>query len=108
MARLLGVLDLSRWPWPLVLTLAGGSATVLAFATLNLFAEAMANLTFVRRHGWMAFEVGAGRQAAGLVLAGGIALAAYLVFKFCEVELSIRYRAWIARRQNRAPSDPED
>lgn len=99
MRRLTGLFDLSLWPWILVLALAGGAATTLAFATVNLFSEAMANLAFVRRHGWMAFEVGAGRQAAELVLAGSMALAAYLVFKFCETELSLRYRGWISRRR---------
>lgn len=103
--RLAGLVDLSLWPWPLLLGLAGAAATVLAFATVNLFSEAMANLSFVRRHGWMAFEVGAGRQMAELGLAGALALVAYLVFKFCEIELSTRYRAWIARR--RPPPPPE-
>lgn len=90
--------DLSIWPALLVMVLAGVAATVLAFATINLFTESMANIAFIRQHGWVAFEVGAARQIGELALAGGIALIAYLVFKFCETELSVRYRDWINRR----------
>ena len=104
--RLSGLLDLSVWPWPLVLALAGAAATALAFATVNLFAEAMANVAFIRRHGLMAVQVGAARQLAELVVAGTAALAAYLLFKICETELSLRYRAWIERR--RTYGDGED
>lgn len=86
--------DISGWPVLVVFLAAGAAAGGLAFASVNLFGETMANLAFIRRHGVMAVEEGALLQLARLVLSGAVALVCYLAFKFCEVELSIRFRAW--------------
>jgi|GEM_PF-1414772 len=97
--------DITRWPATLVLFAAGGLAVALAFATVSLFQEAMANLSFIRTHGLMAVREGALVQLSRLFLSGGLALLCYLGFKFCEVDLSIRYRAWATRRDSDQDAD---
>lgn len=93
----MGVLEVTRWPGALLFAVAGLSAVVFAFVTVNLFALAMANLSFIERHGLAAIREGALIQLAGLVAWGVLALAAYLVFKICEVELTFRYFRWAGR-----------
>ena len=78
----------------LVFACAGLMAVALAFASVNLFQHGMANLDFIRRHGLVAIREGALVQLALLTLSGAFALVCYLGFKFCEVELSIRFRRW--------------
>lgn len=87
--------DLSRWPVLLVLIAAGLFAVGFAFASVNLFQYGMANLSFVRSYGLEAIREGAFLQLAQLAGSGTIALFCYLGFKFCEVELSVRYRRWV-------------
>jgi hypothetical protein len=85
------LLDVTRWPLPLLLAGAGLSAVGLAFVTVNLFAHAMANLAFLGRHGQIAVEEGALVQLAWLAAWGLVALALYLIFKICEAEIVFRY-----------------
>ena len=85
---------LTRWPLAALLALAGLAAVALAFLTVNLFGRAMANLSFLQRHGVVAVEEGALIQLAGLVVWGLAALIAYLLFKACEVEIIFRYFHW--------------
>lgn len=87
--------DLSRWPALLVLFAAGLFVVGFSFASINLFEYGMANLRFVKSYGLEAIREGAFLQMAQLGGAGAIALLCYLGFKFCEVDLSIRYRRWI-------------
>lgn len=79
---------------PLILSAAGLAAVAFAFVTVNLFAQAMANLRFIERHGWEALRSGALVQLAELAGWGLLALLAYLLFKLCEVELVTRYFRW--------------
>ena len=91
------MLNLTRWPVIFVFALAGLSAVALTFTSVNLFAETMANFAFIQRHGLVAIKEGALVQLAELTFWGGTALAAYLVFKVCEVELVFRYFHWAGR-----------
>ena len=88
-------LDITRWPVVLVFLAAGVAAVVSAFASVNLFGETVANITFLRAYGVEALKLGALMQLAGLVIWGMVALAAFIGFKLCEVELVHRYRSWI-------------
>ncbi len=96
--------DLSRWPILLVFTAAGLMAVGLAYSTLNLFQQGMANLDLIGRHGWLALREGAALQFLGIVGAGFLALVFYFGFKLCEGEISARYRRW-AKGSGR-PDDP--
>jgi hypothetical protein len=100
----LGLFDLGRWPGSLVFALAGVTAVVFAFVTVNLFTHAMANLDFIQRHGLVAIREGALVQLGLLTLWGVLALISFLVFKACEVELLYRYHDWTSRRRA-APED---
>ena len=91
------MLNLTRWPGLLVFALAGLAAVGLAFVSVNLFAEAMANIDFIQRHGRTALQTGALVQMAELILWGSLALVQYLIFKLCEVELVFRYFRWAGR-----------
>ncbi len=101
------VLNLTRWPAVIVFGLAGLSTVGFAFVTVNLFAQTMANVAFIERHGFEALRLGALRQLAELAAWGALALAAYLAFKACEVELIYRYFRW-ARRPGEAPDTRRD
>lgn len=79
--------------------LAGASAVSFAFITVNLFAQAMANLDFIQRHGLVAIQEGALLQLGQLTFWGILALINFLVFKACEVELLYRYHDWSDRRR---------
>ncbi|MEZ5714547.1 MAG: hypothetical protein R3D85_04895 [Paracoccaceae bacterium] len=88
------VLRISRYPAALVFVLAGLSAVVVAFASYNLLAVSMANLHFLREHGWTAIRFGALWQLFEIVAYGVLALVFFLLFKICESELVLRYRRW--------------
>lgn len=85
---------ISRYPSLLVFTLAGISAVIVAYASYNLLTTSMANLRFLRQHGWLAFTSGGFLQLLQIAANGTAALAFFLVFKICESELVIRYRRW--------------
>lgn len=89
--------NVTRWPGLLVFATAGAMTVSFAFITVNLFSTAMANLSFIQRHGWMAVAQGALWQLAGLIFWGFLALLSYVIFKICETELVIRYRHWADR-----------
>lgn len=90
----MAIFNLARWPGLLVFAMAGLSAVVFAFVTVNLFSQAMANFSFIERHGWLAIQEGALLQLAHLTFWGVLALIFYLLFKACEVELVFRYFHW--------------
>lgn len=91
------MLNITRWPALMVFALAGLSAVALAFATVNLFAETMANFDFIRRHGLVAIREGALVQLVQLTVWGATSLSAFLVFRVCEGELEFRYFHWAGR-----------
>jgi hypothetical protein len=91
------LLNITRWPSPLIFLAAGLSALALAFLTVNLFTQAMANIAFIERHGREALAEGALVQSAQLAGWGALALVALLVFRACEVELVFRYFLWAGR-----------
>lgn len=88
---------ISRYPAFLVFLLAGGAAVMVAYCSFNLLDLSMANLRFLRQHGWLAVTSGAWLQLLQIMFYGLVALAFYLLFKICESELVIRYRRWQER-----------
>lgn len=76
----------------LVFAAAGVFATILAWESFNLVQTAMSNTMFIRENGLMGLADGGAMQLAGLLVRGLIALAAYIGFKVCEVELVVRLR----------------
>ncbi|WP_095590089.1 hypothetical protein [Actibacterium ureilyticum] len=90
-------LNITRWPVLLVLAAAGAAVVIFAFVTVNLFSLAMANVYFIREHGWLAIRAGALVQMAWLGLGGAVALASWLAFKILESEVTRRYRIWAER-----------
>ncbi len=101
-------LDITRWPAIWVFLAAGLAAVLSAFATVNLFGEAMANFSFLDQFGLEAVRLGAIWQLGSLTLWGAAALACFLCFKICEVELVQRYRAWTLPKAPDAARDPPD
>ncbi len=77
-----------------VLLIAGFCAVIFAYATLNLFQVAMANLSFIREYRWTAVELGALWQLGQVVASAAIAMLSYVGFKICESELVRRYHNW--------------
>ena len=90
------ILNITLWPAVLVFFAAGVAAVLSAFATINLFGEAMANIAFLAGFGLEAVRLGALWQMFSLTIWGAAALAGFLVFKICEIELVQRYRTWAA------------
>lgn len=88
------LLKISRYPGILVFLMAGIAAIIVAYASLNLLNASMANLHFLREHGWLAVTSGGLVQLLVIILNGAIALLFFLVFKVCESELVLRYRRW--------------
>ncbi|MDX8350537.1 hypothetical protein SLH49_21315 [Cognatiyoonia sp. IB215446] len=78
----------------LILLIAGILIIIFAYATLNLFQTAMANVRFLREFGWLAVQEGGLVQLAQIVMNGTIAMLSYIGFKLCESELVQRYQRW--------------
>ncbi|MCK0151173.1 hypothetical protein MWU54_14125 [Marivita sp. S6314] len=95
----MALLNLTRWPSVLVFLLAGCTAALFAFVTVNLFSQAMASLTFLQTFGAEAIRHGALLQVIELTLWGSLSLFCWLVFKICEHELVDRYAAWAKARR---------
>lgn len=85
---------ISGYPALLVFLLAGVSAVIVAYSTVNLLGMSMANLSFLRMHGWDALATGGLVQFSLIVGTGAVALFFFIVFKICEAELVARYRRW--------------
>lgn len=88
------LLSISRYPAWAVFVIAGLAAAAVALGSLNLLTSGLALLRFVREHGWTAVMMGGWRQMIEIVLYGGVSLAFFLLFKICESDLVLRYRAW--------------
>lgn len=103
----MAVFNITRWPIFWVFCLAGGSVSVFAFVTVNLFSHAMANVDFIREFGLMAIQHGALVQLAELIAWGALSLGCWLVFKACENVLVGRYLDW-SKRNAEAPAVSEE
>lgn len=77
-----------------VLLIAGLLIVIFAYATLNLFQMSMANIAFLREHGWEAVMEGALWQLGEIVASAIIAMLTYIGFKICESDLVRRYQKW--------------
>jgi hypothetical protein len=73
-----------RWATFLVL---GLSFLVFGGASVNLVFLANANLALIAEHGWLALMDGAAQQLAELLFNAYMSMAAYIVFKSCELRL---------------------
>jgi len=102
----MSLLQITRWPTPLVFLLAGVCGAGFAFLTVNLFTQAMASRAFIKEYGWVAIEHGALWQVAELTFWGCCSLASWLVFKICEQNLEDRYFHWCAQRRKSSTSEP--
>jgi len=74
-----------RWLTFLVMGLA---FFVFGVGTFNIFMLLSANLEFVAGYGWQALMDGAARQFIELVVTGYLSMAAYVIFKACELRLA--------------------
>ena len=92
--RLLSISAYSVW---FIFVLAGVSLAVVGYATYNLLSLSMANLAFLREHGWTAIMSGGLLQLLELLLSGIVSLGFFVLYKICESELLTRYRHWQER-----------
>lgn len=99
----MALLNVTRWPSLIIFVFAGAVFTLFAFVTVNLFSQAMASLTFIRKFGSEAIRHGALWQVLELTLWGALSLGCWLAFKICEGELVGRYGKW-SRRDGEAKS----
>jgi hypothetical protein len=83
---------LSEYHWLVVFALLAVCATLVAWISFGLINLAMANYSFVSRHGLVALREGGILQMLEIGGKGLIVLVAYLVFKACESELVHRWR----------------
>ena len=74
-----------RWLTFLVMGLA---FFVFGAGTVNLFMLFKANAEFIASYGWQALMDGAARQFVELAITGYLSMAAYIVFKACEIRLA--------------------
>jgi len=88
------MLRLRKYPAVFVLLLAGLLTVIFAYATLNLFQTAMANIAFLREYRWVAVQEGGLVQLAEIFASAAVALVSYIGFKICETELVRRYHNW--------------
>jgi hypothetical protein len=83
--------------WWLAWAVMGASFVLFGLLTLNLLQTFNANLNFLSEHGLDAVREGGLRQLIELVVTGYLAVACYVVFKFCEKVLVDR----LASRSNK-------
>lgn len=86
------MIRVTAFPSVVVFIAAGCFATLFAFVTYGLLVEAMANVRLFNENGRMAIMDGGVIQFGWIVLRAAVALAAYIGFKTCEVELVARLR----------------
>lgn len=102
------ILNITRWPFALLLLGISATAVAFTFISFNLFSVGMANIHFIRSAGWDAIRYGALWQLAEILLNGAMALLCWLAFRLLETEVSLRYRTWAdrARSGDAAPPRP--
>jgi len=74
-----------RWLTFLVM---GFAFFVFGIGTFNIFMVLSSNLELIAGYGWQALTDGAGRQFVELVVTGYLSMAAYVIFKSCELRLA--------------------
>ena len=82
----------SSWHTLFVFLMLGVFGGLFAWFSFNLIQPLMANFRFISQHGWLALQVGGLRQAVTLISSGYLAIAAYIAFRVCEVEIVARLR----------------
>jgi hypothetical protein len=93
--------DRGRWLLPesyptiVLLCALGLTASLFAWLSVGLLSVAMANFSFLERHGLRAVTEGGLLQLAGIALKSVTALFLYLLFRGIETELLAR---WTRRR----------
>lgn len=90
-------LNPANYPAAIVFFVAGVLAACLAYASYNLFHLSMANLNFLRTHGWLAIMEGGLLQLIQILGWGCVSLLCFIAFKICETELILRFRRWLDR-----------
>ncbi len=85
-------LQLFNYHAAVIFLLMGVFASAFAWTSYNLFHLATQNLRFIREAGLMAVMEGGLRQLLEIGASGFVALACYIGFKACEVELVYRWR----------------
>ena len=87
--------------------LAGLTFLVMGFAffvfgvgTFNIFMVLTSNLEFIAGYGWQALMDGAARQFVELVVTGYLSMAAYVLFKACELRLAHELASGKSAREN--------
>jgi hypothetical protein len=89
---------LARWLYPsswhtlFIFLMMGVFGLALAWFSLNLIEFLMGNFRLIARYGFLALREGAALQAVELITSGYLAIAFYIAFKACEVELITRLR----------------
>jgi hypothetical protein len=85
--------DVAAWHWAWLFLAMGLFGALFAWSSFNLAMLFMANFRFLFTYGRLALAEGGLVQLVGLVVYGYLAVAFYLGFKACEVELVARLRA---------------
>ena len=80
------------WHTLFIFLMLGVFGGLFAWFSYNLIHPFMANFRFISEHGLHALEVGGLRQGIELIASGYLAIAAYILFRVCEVELVARLR----------------
>lgn len=90
-----------RWATFLVM---GIAFFAFGVGSINLFFVLKANLDLIAAHGWQAVMDGGGQQFVELIVTGYASLAAYVVFKACEHQLThaLAHQAMHAERDPHA------
>jgi hypothetical protein len=83
----------SSWHVLLIYLMMGVFGLLFAWFSFNLIHFLMGNFNLIAEHGFLALREGALRQATELIAAGYLAIAFYVAFKACEVEMVTRLRA---------------
>jgi hypothetical protein len=83
----------SSWHWLFIFLMMGVFGALFAWFTFDLIHFLMGNFRLIAEHGLLALREGAFRQAVELIASGYLAIAFYVGFKACEVELVTRLRA---------------
>ncbi len=82
----------SSWNVLFIFIMLGIFAGLFAWFSFNLIHYFMANVRYISQYGAYALQEGGLRQAIELVASGYLAIAFYVYFKACEVELVVKLR----------------
>ena len=83
----------SSWHGLVIFLMLGVFGALFAWFSFNLIHFLMGNFRLIAEHGLLALREGALRQAVELIASGYLAIAFYVAFKTCEIELVTRLRA---------------